>query len=147
MTINKAQGQTLSCVGVDLTDACFTHGQLYVAASRVGKAEHLRFAVDPDDDGAYRTRNVVFREALTVRPVAPTAAATAAPDDFDDDDSPELDDDLPGSPLRPRRPLRRGDVSAPPGTDAAACGHTLPDWDSDDESSPESEPMDVDDLP
>ena len=53
---------------------------------------------------------------------------------------------MPG-PLRPRRPRRRGDTSAPPGTDAAACGHTLPDDTSDTESNPEDEPMDVDDLP
>ena len=44
--INKAQGQTLRCVGV--IGECFTHGQLYVAASRVGLPEHLRFAVPRD---------------------------------------------------------------------------------------------------
>ena len=49
-TIHKSQGQTLERVGVYLKTACFTHGQLYVAASRVGKAEHLRFAVDRDAD-------------------------------------------------------------------------------------------------
>ena len=35
MTINKAQGQTLKIVGVDLRNDCFSHGQLYVACSRV----------------------------------------------------------------------------------------------------------------
>ena len=66
MTINKAQGQTLRRVGVYLSQPCFTHGQLYVAASRVGLPEHLRFAVPLDEDtGTFRTRNVVFREALT----------------------------------------------------------------------------------
>ena len=40
-------------------------GQLYVAASRVGRPQHLRFAVPRDEaTGAFRTRNVVFREAL-----------------------------------------------------------------------------------
>src|ERR1700759_4302763 len=29
-TINKAQGQSLEVTGLDLTDDCFTHGQLYV---------------------------------------------------------------------------------------------------------------------
>ena len=65
MTINKAQGQTLQRVGVFLPDPCFTHGQLYVAASCVGLPEHLRFAVDPDEAGVYYTRNIVFRDVLT----------------------------------------------------------------------------------
>ncbi|XP_045456894.1 uncharacterized protein LOC123666920 [Melitaea cinxia] len=34
ITINKAQGQTLKVAGIDLTDQCFSHGQLYVALSR-----------------------------------------------------------------------------------------------------------------
>ena len=38
--INKAQGQTLRCVGVHLPKPCFAHGQLYVAASRVGRPAH-----------------------------------------------------------------------------------------------------------
>jgi len=45
MTINKAQGQTLQRVGIYLDTPCFSHGQLYVAASRVGKRDHLRFAL------------------------------------------------------------------------------------------------------
>ena len=65
MTINKAQGQTLECVGVYLKNDCFSHGQLYVAASRVGHPQHIRFAVDREEDGSFRTRNVVYNEVLT----------------------------------------------------------------------------------
>ncbi len=69
MTINKAQGQTLDRVGVYLPDPCFAHGQLYVAASRVGLPMHIRFAVGVDTSGEYPcTRNVVYIEALTCRP-------------------------------------------------------------------------------
>ena len=35
MTINKAQGQSLSKVGIDLRQQPFAHGQLYVALSTV----------------------------------------------------------------------------------------------------------------
>lgn len=65
MTINKAQGQTLQRVGVYLPSPCFGHGQLYVAASRVGLPADIRFAVDRDTDGIFRTKNVVYGEALT----------------------------------------------------------------------------------
>ncbi|XP_060876608.1 ATP-dependent DNA helicase PIF6-like [Metopolophium dirhodum] len=41
MTINKAQGQTLTYCGVDLENKCFSHRQLYVAFSRVGRPDHL----------------------------------------------------------------------------------------------------------
>jgi ATP-dependent DNA helicase PIF1 len=35
MTINKSQGQTMSVCGLDLSTSCFSHGQLYVACSRI----------------------------------------------------------------------------------------------------------------
>ena len=45
-----------------------SHGQLYVAASRVGHPDHLRFALPLDEySGTFRTRNVVYKEVLTRR--------------------------------------------------------------------------------
>ena len=62
MTVNKAQGQTLGRVAVVLEEAVFGHGQLYVAASRVGCAAGLKFAVPAQRGG--RTKNVVYRDVL-----------------------------------------------------------------------------------
>lgn len=41
MTINKAQGQSLKMAGIDLRNDCFSHGQLYVACSRVSSPDSL----------------------------------------------------------------------------------------------------------
>jgi len=43
MTINKAQGETLQRVGVLLDEPVFTHGELYVAASRCGDPRNIAF--------------------------------------------------------------------------------------------------------
>ena len=62
MTINKAQGQTLRRVAVYLQEPVFGHGQLYVAASRVGRFQDLRFVLPPGSGG--RTSNIVYTEVL-----------------------------------------------------------------------------------
>lgn len=59
MTINKSQGQTLRAAGVDLRTSCFSHGQLYVAFSRVTSSDNL-FVLAPTG----RTSNVVYKEIL-----------------------------------------------------------------------------------
>ena len=59
MTINKAQGQTLKVVGLELTQSCFSHGQLYVGCSRTGNSNDLYHFI-PDK----KTKNIVYKEIL-----------------------------------------------------------------------------------
>ncbi|CAF4172498.1 unnamed protein product, partial [Rotaria sordida] len=59
MSINKAQGQSLKVAGVNLETPCFSHGQLYVACSRVGTGENL-YVFAPDG----KTKNIVYKTAL-----------------------------------------------------------------------------------
>ena len=70
VTINKAQGQTMKAVGVWLPQPVFSHGQFYVACSRLGAPTRLRLAVMPEDESrVYYTRNIVYVEVLTQRPM------------------------------------------------------------------------------
>lgn len=57
MTINKAQGQTLSHVGLYLQKPVFCHGQLYVALSRVKRASSIRVFLP---QGETSTTNAVY---------------------------------------------------------------------------------------
>lgn len=41
ITVNKSQGQAMSICGLNLDNSCVSHGQLYVASSRVGKPSNL----------------------------------------------------------------------------------------------------------
>ncbi|CAB3251817.1 unnamed protein product [Arctia plantaginis] len=59
MTINKSQGQSLSVCGINVENHCFSHGQLYVACSRVGKPCAL-FVLTSDQ----KIKNVVYQRAL-----------------------------------------------------------------------------------
>lgn len=60
ITINKSQGQTLSICGIDLEYPCFSHGQLYVSCSRVGKPSVL--FIYSTTHG--KTKNIVYQRAL-----------------------------------------------------------------------------------
>ncbi|XP_021980701.1 uncharacterized protein LOC110876850 [Helianthus annuus] len=65
MTINKSQGQSLSKVGLFLRQPVFTHGQLYVALSRVKSREGLRLLIlDKDGKVTNKTTNVVYKEVF-----------------------------------------------------------------------------------
>ena len=61
MTINKSQGQTFKKVGIYLPQPCFSHGQLYVAMSRVGERSGVRILVEQESEVAF-TDNVVYEE-------------------------------------------------------------------------------------
>ena len=60
ITINKAERQTLSRVGVLLSEPDFTHGQFYVALSRATRVADV--AVHCQEDG--HTTNVVYADLL-----------------------------------------------------------------------------------
>ncbi|XP_075521381.1 uncharacterized protein LOC142554603 [Primulina tabacum] len=63
MTINKNQGQSLSHVGLFLKKPIFSHGQLYVAVSRVTNPKGLKILIcDNDSSKKNSTTNVVFKE-------------------------------------------------------------------------------------
>ncbi|CAN0875200.1 ATP-dependent DNA helicase PIF1 [Linum grandiflorum] len=64
MTINKSQGQTLDEIGIFLPKPVFSHGQLYVALSRVRSAAGIHIVLHGADEEAVQncTRNIVYAE-------------------------------------------------------------------------------------
>lgn len=61
MTINKSQGQSFEAIGIDLRSPVFSHGQFYVAASRVTSKAGLSILLPPN---VSRTSNIVYPEIL-----------------------------------------------------------------------------------
>jgi ATP-dependent exoDNAse (exonuclease V) alpha subunit len=65
MTINKSQGQSFTRQSVYLPKDVFTHGQAYVAWSRVGEMAGLTVMLGEEAmSGEKRTANIVYKEAL-----------------------------------------------------------------------------------
>ena len=62
MTINKAQGQTFESIGFDLEKDVFTHGQMYVALSRVKSWDSLKIFISLEERKNEGFKNIVFKE-------------------------------------------------------------------------------------
>lgn len=77
MTINKAQGQTLEVLGLYLATPVFTHGQLYVALSRVRSSSAIKIVLDVAQRSniceatqqMVYTPNIVYKEILQLTTV------------------------------------------------------------------------------
>lgn len=67
MTINKAQGQTLSNVGIYLPAPVFSHGQLYVALSRAQSSTNVKLLIkhlQEELQMSFHTKNIVYHDLL-----------------------------------------------------------------------------------
>ena len=62
MTINKAQGQSLQKVGINLRQPVFIYGQFYVAFSRVTDVANLEVLLPYRGSGM--VENIVYPEIL-----------------------------------------------------------------------------------
>jgi ATP-dependent DNA helicase PIF1 len=65
MTINKSQGQSLDWVGLYLPKDVFSHGQIYVAISRVTSQKGIKILIhDAKKEPKDMTTNVVYKEVF-----------------------------------------------------------------------------------
>jgi hypothetical protein len=66
ITINKSQGQTLSKVLLDVRDAPFAHGHLYVALSRITLYKNIKIYCAADDINLHGVliNNVVYAKII-----------------------------------------------------------------------------------
>jgi len=97
MTINKAQGQSLDRVGLLLDPPVFSHGQLYVALSRVTQPYGIQLKIPAEATEHGLIRNVVWEEVFRITERPATQYGTETDDDFraittkcDDDGAPLL---------------------------------------------------------
>ncbi|XP_050064699.1 ATP-dependent DNA helicase pif1-like [Aphis gossypii] len=101
MTINKSQGQTMSICGLDLENTCFSHGQLYVACSRVGKPSNL-FVLAKDSEPpsveavvTSEEHDINYSEVLEIPGEPPSVEAVVTSEEHDINYSEVLE--IPGS--------------------------------------------------
>ena len=64
LTINKAQGQSVKYVGIDLRTPVFSHSQLYVALSHATSGQNVQILLPEEERDVCRTQNVVYPEVL-----------------------------------------------------------------------------------
>lgn len=64
LTINKAQGQSVKHVGIDLRIPVFSHGQLYVALSRATSSQNIQVLLPEEGRDSSRVQNIVYPEVL-----------------------------------------------------------------------------------
>jgi ATP-dependent DNA helicase PIF1 len=65
MTIDKSQGQSLDYVGLYLSRDVFSHGQLYVALSKVKSKQGLKILIhDQEKTPMNHTTKIVFKEVF-----------------------------------------------------------------------------------
>ena len=63
ITFNKLQGQSVKHVRLNLTTSAFTHGQFYVAISRVTSVSNIKM-IWVEKEREAKSRNIVYREVL-----------------------------------------------------------------------------------
>jgi ATP-dependent DNA helicase PIF1 len=70
MNISKSQGQTFRSVGIYLREPVFTHGQFYVALSRVSSFDSFKIKkLESDKHGkrgalGFKAKNIVYKDIL-----------------------------------------------------------------------------------